>query len=103
MEAAYNQKINAVIDKAKEEYYALPASERTKAKKYDIIMSKVHEITELEIACDREVDSLVEELEGIFKDAGKSTALCGQILDYYQNKKADLRAYFFAYITERKQ
>ncbi len=103
IEAAYNQKIDAVIEKAKEEYYALPAGERTKAKKYDIIISKVHELTDLEIACDREVDAVVEELEGILKDAGKSTEICGQILEYYNNEKADRRAYFLAYIKERKQ
>jgi hypothetical protein len=94
LEASYSSKIEEIIDEARGEYLALEKEEQTKANKYKIIFGKIDELTSLEEECDERVEALVGEIKSLLAEAGMDTGLSRDIMEYYQNKKKEQKAFY---------
>ena len=85
-------KINSLTSSAKEEYAALPDSEKNSSSKAAIISSKLDEADSLEASSDAAVDTILSNMESELKSAGGDTSVVSQLRDYYENEKASQKA-----------
>ena len=79
--------LNSAIQSAKNEYYALPDSQKSQAKKISIVMGKAAELQNLQSTCDSEVNRIVEQMRKVLRANGQSTALADQALASYEAQK----------------
>lgn len=99
VESLYYSKIDEVIAEAKAEYKQLPKEKRTKTSKINIALKKAGEMTSLQNECDTQVYTIIDEIKQILIDAGQDTSLSDNLKQYYNNKKADQRAYYLSKLS----
>lgn len=80
--------LNSCIASARAEYQALPAEQRTQAKKVAICYSKAGQLSALQASCDKEVSSIVSQLRTVLSENGQSTALADQAMSTYKSQKS---------------
>jgi hypothetical protein len=92
VKARANSGLNQCIAEAKAEYKALPQSEQTQAKKVSICLSKAGQLRTLQSSCDKEVNSIVEEMRQVLEQNGQSTELADSALATYKSEKEAMYA-----------
>lgn len=119
--AAYEQEIDALIQslyeikaraessldecikEAKAEYRALPAAQRTQARKLAICFSKAGMLSELKASCDQEVGRIIDEMRRILIENGQSTALAEQAQATYEREKSTTYASLIKRLYKTKE
>ena len=92
LESAMKGKMNSMAASVKAEYAALPAEEKTSAKRTQLVSSKLDEAEALESECDAAVDTILSNMESELKAAGGDTSSVAQMRDYYESEKASQKA-----------
>lgn len=80
--------LNQCIQSAYSEYMALPANQRTQAKKISICFSKAGQLSSLQASCDKEVNQIIREMRQILTSNGQSTALADSAEATYKSEKS---------------
>ena len=94
LRAAYEGKLDAVVQSAIDEY---AAGEHTSANRTKVVYSKMDELVAMEKACDSEVAAVVSRLRELLKATGQDDTLAKQVEETYKEEKSLKKA---AYIEE---
>ena len=94
IQALFFDQINQVIKDTATEFGLLPSEEKTTKNRYTFALKKVSVMAGLESDCDTQVYGIINEIRGILSDAGQSTAMCDEMAEHYETKKADQKAYY---------
>ena len=78
------------------DYKALPSSQRTNAKKAQIVADNMSYIAGLEAQCDAQVKAVTDELTALMKAQGKDTSLVDAINKAYAQEKELKKAYYIS-------
>jgi hypothetical protein len=89
-------KIEGLLARAKAEYDALPAEERTNAKKQELGMKYLSEADTLESGCDAQMEALLKDLTNILKDYGGDTGIISEIRQAYKDEKITKKSYYLS-------
>ena len=92
LESAMKGKMNSMAASVKAEYAALPAEEKTSAKRTQLVSSKLDEAEALESECDAAVDTILSNMESELKTVGGDTSSVSQMREYYESEKASQKA-----------
>ncbi len=88
LKAEFATKIDALVEEARGEYWAMPASKR---KNFDNLIPLINKVTErgnaLENECNSRMNSLLAELRAILDESGESTAIISEIEERYKAEK----------------
>ena len=91
LRAAYEGKLDAVVQSAIDEY---AAGEHTSANRTKVVYSKMDELVAMEKACDSEVAAVVSRLRELLKAAGQDDTLARQVEETYREEKSLKKAYY---------
>ncbi len=87
LRATYLNEIDALIQEMKDEFDALPKEQRNLSGKMMIAEKTLPKGNALEDECDAKMQALLDELTGILKSLGSSTAIIGEIEKTYEEQK----------------
>ncbi|MEG0779014.1 MAG: hypothetical protein RRY95_01015 [Oscillospiraceae bacterium] len=96
LKATYVSALEGMVAAAKAEYIALPAAEHTAAKKQEVVMARVKEISALEKSCDQKVAAVVAELRRLLKADGQDSSTADLVEKTYANEKRLKKAYYLS-------
>ena len=88
VKARAEAELNSCIAGAKAEFYALPESQRTQARKVSIVLARSGRLYAMQASYDREVESIVSQMRAILTANGQSTALADQAMASYKAQKS---------------
>lgn len=88
VKARAEAELNSCIAGAKAEFYALPESQRTQARKISIVLARSGRLYAMQASYDREVESIVSQMRAILTANGQSTALADQAMASYKAQKS---------------
>jgi len=94
LKSTFVGRLESIVAKAKSEYSALPAEERTNDAKMKIVQSKSSQIAALEKECDAEVAEVVSELQRLLKESGQDQTLVDKVKTVYAQEKSLKKAYY---------
>lgn len=80
--------LNSCIAEAKAEFHALPEEQQTQTRKIAITFSKAGTLSALQASCDKEVESIVNQMHTVLTENGQSTALADQAMAAYKSQKS---------------
>ena len=92
VKARAEAELNSCIAGAKAEFYALPESQRTQARKVSIVLARSGRLYAMQASYDREVESIVSQMRAILTANGQSTALADQAMASYKAQKSAMYA-----------
>ena len=87
LESAARSDVSSAIQRAKDEYHALPASERNLINKASIAYKH---LSSVESTYDSAVSSVVSEMRSILREYNQPSTLADQAWSYYQSAKRDM-------------
>ncbi len=87
LRSTYTGKIDSLISKGKTAVKALPPSERTASKQFEIADNLIDAGLALESECDAQMEALLSELEQDLESSGEDTGVISEIRDAYENEK----------------
>ena len=87
LEAAAKSDVDAAIQAAKDEYHALPASERTYSKKVSIAYAHLSSVESYYDSC---VSSIINQMYSILNEYNQPTTVADQAWSYYQSAKTQM-------------
>lgn len=88
VKARAEAELNSCIAGAKAEFYALPESQRTQARKISIVLARSGRLYAMQASYDKEVESIVSQMRAILTANGQSTALADQAMASYKAQKS---------------
>ena len=88
VKARAEAELNSCIAGAKAEFYALPESQRTQARKVSIVLARSGRLYAMQASYDKEVASIVSQMRAILTANGQSTALADQAMASYKAQKS---------------
>ena len=88
VKARAEAELNSCIAGAKAEFYALPESQRTQARKISIVLARSGRLYAMQASYDREVESIVSQMRAVLTANGQSTALADQAMASYKAQKS---------------
>lgn len=88
----YQQFLNDMVESTKKEFWSLPKDQQVQENKLEIVQSKVNDLIEQENACDAEVDAILDNIQSVLEQQGRSTDLVNEIRTYYEETKANWKA-----------
>ena len=88
VKARAEAELNSCIAGAKAEFYALPESQRTQARKVSIVLARSGRLYAMQASYDREVESIVSQMRAVLTANGQSTALADQAMASYKAQKS---------------
>lgn len=100
LKATYVSELEGIVSATKAEFVALPANQRTDAKKQAVVMARVGELSALEGECDKKVATVVTELRRLLKADGQSGATADLVETTYANEKSLKKAYYIREFTQ---
>ena len=74
VKARAEAELNSCIAGAKAEFYALPESQRTQARKISIVLARSGRLYAMQASYDKEVESIVSQMRAVLTANGQSTA-----------------------------
>lgn len=89
-EAEVSSAVSSAEAAARAEWAALPASERTTAKKISIIMSHTGELSSIQSKYDSQVSSIVSQMRSILSSNGCDTSQADEAMSEYQRAKSGM-------------
>ena len=92
VKARAEAELNSCIAGAKAEFYALPESQRTQARKVSIVLARSGRLYAMQASYDREVESIVSQMRTVLTANGQSTALADQAMASYKAQKSAMYA-----------
>ena len=87
LESAARSDVSSAIQRAKDEYHALPASQQTLINKASIAYKH---LSSVESTYDSAVSSVVSEMRSILREYNQPSTLADQAWSYYQSAKRDM-------------
>ena len=87
LESSARSDVSSAIQSAKDEYHALPASERTFGNKVSIAFSH---LSAVESTYDSAVSSVVSEMRSILREYNQPETVADQAWSYYQSAKSSM-------------
>ena len=87
LEASARSDVSSAIQSAKDEYHALPASQRTFGNKVSIAYSH---LSSVESTYDSAVSSVVSEMRSILREYNQPETVADQAWSYYQSAKSSM-------------
>ena len=87
LESSARSDVSSAIQRAKDEYHALPASERTFGNKVSIAFSH---LSAVESTYDSAVSSVVSEMRSILREYNQPETVADQAWSYYQSAKSSM-------------
>ena len=87
LESSARSDVSSAIQSAKDEYHALPASQRTFGNKVSIAFSH---LSAVESTYDSAVSSVVSEMRSILREYNQPETVADQAWSYYQSAKRDM-------------
>ena len=87
LEAAARSDVSSAIQRAKDEYHALPASERTLGNKFSIAYKH---LSAVESTYDSAVSSVVSEMRSVLREYNQPETIADQAWSYYQSAKSSM-------------
>ena len=87
LESSARADVSSAIQSAKDEYHALPASERTLINKASIAYKH---LSSVESTYDSAVSSVVSEMRSILREYNQPETVADQAWSYYQSAKTDM-------------
>ena len=88
VKARAEAELNSCIAGAKAEFYALPESQRTQARKVSIVLARSGRLYAMQASYDKEVESIVSQMRAVLTANGQSTALADQAMASYKAQKS---------------
>ena len=88
VKARAEAELNSCIAGAKAEFYALPESQRTQARKISIVLARSGRLYAMQASYDKEVESIVSRMRAVLTANGQSTALADQAMASYKAQKS---------------
>ena len=92
VKARAEAELNSCIDGAKAEYWALPESQQTQARKLSIVLARSGRLYAMQASYDKEVESIVSQMRAVLTANGQSTALADQAMASYKAQKSAMYA-----------
>lgn len=92
VKARAEAELNSCIAGAKAEYYALPESQQTQARKISIVLARSGRLYAMQASYDKEVESIVSQMRAVLTANGQSTALADQAMASYKAQKSAMYA-----------
>ena len=89
LEAAARSDVSSAIQSAKDEYHALPASERTLGNKFSIAYKH---LSVVESTYDSAVSSVVSEMRSVLREYNQPETVADEAWSYYQSAKNSMIA-----------
>ena len=93
--------LEAMEAEAKEEYSALPQSDRTTAKLVKIAKGYISRAAVLEKECDDTMDAIVAEMTKLVQDNKGDLSIVDSVIDAYANEKRLKKAWYISKMKER--
>ena len=87
LESSARSDVSSAIQSAKDEYHALPASQRTFANKVSIAYKH---LSSVESTYDSAVSSVVSEMRSILREYNQPETVADQAWSYYQSAKSSM-------------
>ena len=87
LESSARSDVSSAIQRAKDEYHALPASERTFANKVSIAY---RHLSSVESTYDSAVSSVVSEMRSVLREYNQPETIADQAWSYYQSAKSSM-------------
>ena len=101
LKSEYLGKAEALIQTAKDEFYALPVDDRNVDNRTKIIVKYSKDAYSALAQCDSEVDKICNDLEKYLKDNNADTTVVNEIKKAYEEEKTLKKAYYIKkYIGE---
>lgn len=94
LKATFTSKLEGIVADTKAEFAALPAEERTAAKKQEIVKSRITQLSDLERDCDQKVADTIAELRRLLKLEGQADAVAKEAEAVYTEEKSLKKAYY---------
>ena len=88
VKARAEAELNSCIAGPKAEFYALPESQRTQARKVSIVLARSGRLYAMQASYDKEVESIVSQMRAVLTANGQSTALADQAMASYKAQKS---------------
>ena len=88
VKARAEAELNSCIAGAKAEFYALPESQQTQARKISIVLARSGRLYAMQASYDKEVESIVSQMRAVLTANGQSTALADQAMASYKAQKS---------------
>lgn len=98
LRGSYTSRLDDLITEAKNEFYALPESQRTDTARRRIVSAKISKGSAMESACDAQVSNIVSQIRSTLSAAGKSTALADQVTSTYEREKQLKKSYYMSLV-----
>ena len=92
VKARAEAELNSCIAGAKAEFYALPESQQTQARKISIVLARSGRLYAMQASYDKEVESIVSQMRAVLTANGQSTALADQAMASYKAQKSAMYA-----------
>ena len=92
VKARAESELNSCIDGAKAEYWALPESQQTQARKLSIVLARSGRLYAMQASYDKEVENIVSQMRTVLTANGQSTALADQAMASYKAQKSAMYA-----------
>ena len=101
LKSEYLGKAEALIQTARDEFYALPVGDRNVENRNKIILKHSKEAYSALTQCDSEVDKICNDLEKYLRDNNADTSIVKEIKKAYEEEKTLKKAYYMKkYIGE---
>lgn len=97
----YHSILDGMMKEAREEYSAMPDSERIKSKLVKWASSYIGRATDLEKQCDAQIDAIARELAEIIRANNGDLNLVDQLLYNYANEKSLKKSWYLSQLEER--
>lgn len=88
VKARAESELSGCVAGAKAEYWALPESQQTQARKVSIVLSRSSRLYSMQAAYDKEVEGIVSQMRDVLTANGQSTALADQAMASYKAQKS---------------
>ena len=92
VKARAEAELDSCIAGAKAEYWALPESQQTQARKISIVLARSGRLYTMQASYDKEVESIVSQMRAVLTANGQSTALADQAMASYKAQKSAMYA-----------
>ena len=92
VKARAEAELNGCIAGAKAEFYALPESQQTQARKISIVLARSGRLYAMQASYDKEVESIVSQMRAVLTANGQSSALADQAMASYKAQKSAMYA-----------
>jgi len=101
MQAEYNNTLESMLERAKQEYSAKTEAEKSKSALVKWAREYISQASELEKACDSRMDEIVSRLSRLIKDNNGDSKLVDQVIEVYSTEKSLKKSWYLSQMQKR--